>query len=178
MSEAFDRQISVTMYLRPLLYESSEVFDGMIIDEKAFSRNSPGQGEGEELENPVKEKWEDFIRDIIWFIKEAGFTADHTHQAVDSEKAQCVISLKTGDDSFGSILFEMRISDDPLDPSIPENIKAKITESLKMNSVLDGTATENGIDFQVEKVAVIIESNCWSDALEHLFNALDGMETK
>ena len=74
---------------------------------------------------------------------------------------------------YGSMTVKLRISDDPFDATFPEAYKEKVLEYLNENSILDGTATKAGIDFQVEKVvAAGVTLAFWSDAMLLLYNAM------
>ena len=42
----------------------------------------------------------------------------------------------------------------PFYVSFPEEFKERVSERLKMDLILDGTAADAGIDFQVDKVRI------------------------
>ena len=76
-----ENRIQVTVYLHPLLYVDSEVFISAATemnlnktDTNNIFINPPLPGLGEELENPIKDEWERFIRDCVFVTKEAGFS--------------------------------------------------------------------------------------------------------
>ena len=68
---------------------------------------------------------------------------------------------------------KLRVSDNPFNATFPEEYKEKVLEYLNENSILDGTATKAGIDFQVEKVVADgVTLAYWSDAMLQLYYAM------
>lgn len=155
-----EKRLQVTIYLYPILYEDTKIINGYLPD---F---------GEELESPIKECWESFIKDCRLVIQEAGFTVKSTDNN-ELMKPEVVLSFCKDHVTCGSITVTLRISDNPFDASFPEAYKEKVLEYLNENSILDGTATKAGIDFQVEKVVTAgVTLPFWSDAMYHLYNVM------
>lgn len=155
-----EKRLQVTIYLYPILYESTKIINGYLPD---F---------GEELESPIKECWASFIKDCRFVIQEAGFTVKSTNNN-ELMKPEVVLSYCKDHIVYGSMTVNLRISDDPFDSTFPEVYKEKVLEHLNENSILDGTAAKAGIDFQVEKVVVAgMTLAFWSDAMFHLYNVM------
>ena len=154
------KRLQVTIYLYPILYESTKIINGYLPD---F---------GEELENPIKECWESIINDCKFVIQEAGFTVKGIN---NNELMKPVVVLTYCKDQvvYGSMTVNLRIYDNPFDSTFPEAYKEKVLVYLNENSILDGTATNADIDFQVEKVVVAgVTLPFWSDTLLQLYYAL------
>ena len=169
-----ENRIQVTLYLHPLLYVDSEVFDSALTDvNQNIFINPPLPGLGEELENPIKEEWERFIKDCIFVTKEAGFNIIKNEYDSESNKSEAVITYGIGNKPSGKIICNLRISEQPFDAAFPEEYKAKVQEYLKESSILDGAARNAGIDFQVEKVIVDgIETDSWLNGLNKLYSLM------
>jgi len=74
------------------------------------------------------------------------------------------------------LVYDLRISDHPLDVTFPEEWKDYALDYLKMNNVLDGTATKAGIDFSVEKIVVGGHAlDTWDKAFNRLYLVLKKM---
>ena len=169
-----ENRIQVTVYLYPLLYVDSEVFDSALTDvNQTIFINPPLPGLGEELENPIKDEWERFIKDCVFVTKEAGFTIINNEYDSESNKSEAVITYGVGTKPSGTIICNLRISEQPFDAAFPEEYKAKVQEYLKESSILDGTARKAGIDFQVEKVIVNdIETDSWLNGFNKLYSLM------
>ncbi len=154
------KRLQVTIYLYPILYEDTKIINGYL------------PNFGEELESPIKECWESFIKDCKFVIQEAGFTVKSINNN-ELVKPEVVLSYCKGHVVYGSMTVNLRISDDPFDSTFPEVYKEKVLGYLNENSILDGTAAKAGIDFQVEKVvAAGVTLPFWSDAMYHLYNVM------
>ena len=182
-------QIRITMYLYPLIYESSEILSAVNFDSKSRKYNTdvnpsrilngPLSGPGEELEAPLKDEWESFIEDCKWMVKEVGFTIIDSKTSETSKKSEYIITFGLENNPCGSIVYDLQISDHPFDATFPESAKDKALEYLKINKVLDGTATKAGIDFQVEKVTVGgVKEDSWNRAFQRLHQVLKQMKSK
>lgn len=169
-----ENRIQVTVQLHPLLYVDSEVFDSALTDvNQNIFINPPLPGLGEELENPIKDEWERFIKDCIYVTKEAGFNIIKNEYDSESNKSEAVITYGIGNNPDGKIICNLRISEHPFDAIFPEEYKAKVQEYLKESSILDGTARKAGIDFQVEKVIVDgIETDSWLNGFNKLYSLM------
>lgn len=155
-----EKRLQVTMYLYPIIYEGTKIINGYLSD---F---------GEELEPPIKECWESFINDCRFVIQEAGFSVKSTDNN-ELMKPEVVLLFCKDHVTCGSITVTLQISDNPFDASFPEAYKEKVLEYLNENSILDGTATKAGIDFQVEKVVADgVTLAYWSDAMLQLYNEM------
>ena len=168
--------IHITVYLHPLLYHNSEVFGGYAFDEKKLKCdpnsistfkgfvNAPLDCEGEQLGNPVADEWEHYIKDLTWYIKFFGFRISTCERKDDPEKSECMIVFGSKDDDYSeTIVCDLKMSENPFDEDFPEIFKDKVLEYLTIDKVLDGTAKEAGIDFQIERTTVQFES--WHDAI-------------
>lgn len=164
-------RIQVTVYLHPLLYVDSEVFDSALTDvNQNIFINPPLPGSGEELENPIKDEWGRFIKDCIFVTKEAGFNIINNEYDSESNKSEAVITYGIGNKPSGKIICNLRISDHPFDTAFPEEYKEKVQEYFTESSILDGTARKAGIDFQVEKVIVNhMKTDSWLNGLNKLY---------
>ena len=155
-----EKRLQVIIYLYPILYEGTKIING-------YSTYF-----GEELENPIKERRESIINDCKFVIQEAGFTVKSINNN-ELMKPEVVLTYCKDHVVYGSMTVKLRISDDPFDATFPEAYKEKVLEYLNENSILDGTATKAGIDFQVEKVvAAGVTLAFWSDAMLLLYNAM------
>lgn len=169
-----ENHIQVTVYLHPLLYVDSEVFDSALTDvNQNIFINPPLPGLGEELENPIKDEWERFIRDCVFVTKEAGFSIINNEYDSESNKSEAVITYGIGNNPSGTIICNLQISEHPFDATFPEEYKAKVQEYLKESSILNGTARKAGIDFQIEKVIVNdIETDSWLNGFTKLYSLM------
>ena len=159
-ADSTKKRLQVTIYLYPILYESTKIINGYLPD---F---------GEELENPIKECWESIINDCKFVIQEAGFTVKSINNN-ELMKPEVVLTYCKDQVVYGSMTVNLRISDNPFDATFPEAYKEKVLEYLNENSILDGTATKADIDFQVEKVVVAgVTLPFWSDTMLQLYYAM------
>ena len=155
-----EKRLQVTIYLYPILYEDTKIINGYLPD---F---------GEELESPIKECWESFIKDCKFVIQEAGFTVKSINNK-ELMKPEVVLSYCKDHVVYGTMTVKLRMSESPFDATFPEAYKEKVLEYLNENSILDGTAAKAGIDFQVEKVVAPGTTLAfWSDAMLHLYNVM------
>ena len=156
--------IQFTVYLHPIIYEDSKVMEGVEYDKSLFRDmteripikliNEPLSGPGEELENPITSTWNDFIRECEWYTKENGFTVLSEMRNKDSKIGKHVIEIGLENKQCGSIVCDLKVSDNPLSPDFPKKARDKVMEHLQMDRILDGSAFAMGIDFQVERVVV------------------------
>lgn len=190
-TEQFDvdeNTIYITMYLYPLIYADIAIYCNVSYnpnDKKYHTDtphrvlNGPLSGPGEELEPPISDEWEGFVEDCKWLVKELGFSIIHTERSDNSEKSEYVIIYGIDNTPCGSIVYDLRLSDHPFDAKFPEDLKDLALDYLKMNNILDGTATKNGIDFQVEKVTVgSVKNDSWDKAFNRLYLKLKTMRRK
>ena len=185
-----ENTIRITMYLHPTIYSDSQLVLSSIHFNKDTQKhetdvnpyreiNGPLSKYGEELEPPIKEEYEEFIRDCIDLVKMRGFTIISTHRSTDSLKSEYVILFGMEDEPCGRIIYDLRISDHPFDTTFPEELKDEAIKYLKMNNVLDETATQAGINFSVEKVTVgSVQHDTWNRAFTRLGNTLDKMRRR
>ena len=158
-----EKRLQVTIYLYPILYEDTKIINGYLPD---F---------GEELESPIKECWESFIKDCKFVIQEAGFTVKSINNK-ELMKPEVVLSYCKDHVVYGTMTVKLRVSDNPFDATFPEAYKEKVLEYLNENSILDGTATKAGMDFQVEKAIAAGETLVyWYDAMYHLYNVMNSI---
>lgn len=181
--------IHIVMYLYPIIYSDIAIYaTGSYNPEDrkyhtdvnpARIINGPLSGPGEELEPPISEEWESFIGDCIWLVKELGFTVIRTKRSDDSKKSEYIITYGIDKTPCGTIVYDLRISDHPFDATFPEELKDEALEYLKINNVLSGAATKEGIDFQVEKVTVgSVKDDSWDRAFNRVYNKLKLMRRK
>lgn len=81
---------------------------------------------------------------------------------------------------YARLVFDFRISDHALKGQhFPDSFKEKAKEYLTMNHILDGTAQEQGIDFQVDHVLVgNVHNDTWNKALNRLADRLKILKSK
>lgn len=181
--------IHITMYLRPEIYTSSQFIRGSIYWDKAKHKyysdntsrriNGPLSDYGQELEPPIQEEYDHFIEDCVELIEEFGFVIIDRHRSTDSKKSEYILLFGMESTPCGSIVYELRISDHPLDVTFPEEFKQEALEYLKMNKVLDGSASKAGINFRVEKILIgQVTDDTWDRALDRLFNRLKQMKKR
>lgn len=181
--------IHIVMYLHPIIYSDIAVYAAAGYDPRdkryhtdinpARVINGPLSGPGEELEPPISKEWDGFIADCKWLVKELGFTIIHSKRSDDSEKSEYVITYGIDTTPCGTIVYDLRISDHPFDATFPEELKDVALEHLKMNNVLSGDATKEGIDFQVEKVTVgSVRNASWDRAFNRVYLKLKDMRRK
>ena len=131
-----ENRIQVTVYLYPLLYVDSEVFDSALTDvNQTIFINPPLPGLGEELENPIKDEWERFIKDCVFVTKEAGFTIINNEYDSESNKSEAVITYGVGTKPSGTIICNLRISEQR---RFPKNIKRKYRNTSRKAVYLTG----------------------------------------
>ena len=141
--------------------------------------NGPLSDYGQELEPPIKDEYDKFVDDCIWLVKELGFTVIKRFRSTDSEKSEYVILFGIDNTPCGSIVYDLRISDHPLDATFPEELKDEALAFLQMKKVLDESATKAGINFRVEKVTVgSVANDSWDRAFDRLFNKLKLMKKR
>ena len=177
--------IRITMYLKPVIYESANVLSTVSYDdhERKYKTDTPSRlingslsGPGEELEPPIREEWEHFISDCQFLIKEVGFTIVSQNTSEDSRKSEYFVVFGMKDEPCGTLVYDLRISDHPFDASFPDEAKDEALKYLQMHNVLDGTANKAGIDFAVEKVTVgSVNEDSWDKAFNRLYRKLKDM---
>lgn len=168
-------QIHITMYLHPLIYINSEVLGSAETDVTPDNMyiNHPLPGDGEELEPPIKDEWKSFIRDCKFVIKEVGFTIIKSEQNNAAKKSEHVITYGLENIPCGTVVCNLRVSENPFDSAFPEEYKEKVQEYLKENNIIDGTTREAGIDFQVEKVTIDdLKISSWCDTITELYELM------
>lgn len=182
-------EIHVVMYLRPTIYESSKILSAVYYDKKTRRYhtdvnpdriiNGPLSEYKQELESPIRDEYNSFIEDCKFLIEETGFTIISQSTSEDSKKSEYFIVFGIDDTPYGKLVYDLRISDHPFDATFPEEAKAEVMEYLKINKVLDGSATEAGIDFSVEKITVGgVRSDTWDRAFTRLYNKLKTMRKR
>ena len=83
------------------------------------------------------------------------------------------------DKPCGTLVYELRLSNHPFDATFPEELKDAALQYLKINNILDGTATKAGIDFQIEKVTVgSVQNDSWERAFNRLYIRLKQIKNK
>ena len=180
-------EIHITVYLHPLLYSDSEVFGGYIFEEEKLKAdpnsistfkgyvNAPLDCDGEQWENPVSEEWEHFIRDLKWPIENFIFRIISCERKDDPNKSEYVIVFGHKESDYTeNIVCDLKMSENPFDEDFPEIFKDKVLDYLSIDKVLDGTAREAGIDFQVERTVVQFDS-C-HDVLDGVFTKIRRMQ--
>lgn len=182
--------IHVVMYLRPEIYMNSALVTASV-NYDAKSRkyhtdvnpnrriNGPLSDYGQELEPPIKEEYDKFIDDCVWLVEELGFTVIKRFRSTDSEKSEYIILFGIDNQPCGLMVYDLRISDHPLDATFPEEFKDEALEFLEMQKVLNESATKAGINFRVEKVTVgSVANDSWDRAFDRLFNKLKQMKRR
>lgn len=181
-----ENQIHIVMYWNPIFYDDSAVFATVTTTNKGreyhtdinklTQLNGPLSGPGEELGAPLADEWNGFLDDCDFLIRELGFTIISRKRSETSKKSEYFVVFGLDDIPVGSIVFDLRISDHPFDASFPEEAKDEALEYLKVNKILDGTATKAGIDFQVENVLVgTVPHDSWDRAFKRVFLKLKSM---
>lgn len=174
--------IRITMYLYPEIYSdfgsrSNINCAGYLGKDKKYHTdvnpatiiNGPFSEYGQELEPPIKDEFNAFKDDCEWLVKQLGFTVIKRYTSTDSKKSEYIIVFGLDDKPCGKIVYDLRISDHPFDADFPEDLQDEVLEYLKMNKVLDGTATKAGIEFQVEKITVgKVRNDTWDKAFYRL----------
>lgn len=179
--------ITITMYLYPTIYDDlEEVIANVKYDPRqdkyitdinpARTINGPLSDYKQELENPIKDEYESFIRDCKWVVQDAGFTIITTERSIDSKKSEYLLVYGVGKTPCGRLIYDLRLSDHPFDAKFPEHLKDTALEYLKINSIIDGTAEKAGIDFAIEKVTVgTVRDDTWQRAINRLYRKLKQM---
>lgn len=180
----------VTVYLRPEIYVDSEIVVGSAYYNLATNSpttdvnpsrriNGPLSDYGEELEPPIKAEYDEFTNDCAWLVDNSGFKILKRFRSEDSKKSEYIVVFGMKDEPCGAIVFDLRISDHPLDATFPEELKGEVLELLKMEKVLDESATKAGINFRVEQVVVgSVKDDTWARAFDRLGNLLDRMRVR
>lgn len=188
-------KIKVVMYLYPIIYNNSNFtqnYDDDIVASVSHDKsgyhtnvnpnriiNGPLSEPGEPLEAPINDEWEHFIEDCKFLIKELDFTIISSNRSTDSEKSEYIIVFGMKDKPCGTLVYELRLSDHPFDATFPEELKDAALQYLKINNILDGTATKAGIDFQIEKVTVgSVQNDSWERAFNRLYIRLKQIKNK
>lgn len=181
--------IEVTMYLSPIVAESSKILSSVSFDQSKhkyhtdvnpeYKTSKPLSDYGEELEPPLADEFNRFKEDCVFLIKELGFCIISQYTSTDSNKSEYIITYGLADDPCGTLVFDIRISDHAIDAVFPEDVKDQAVEYLKMNKVIDGSATKQGIDFCVEQVIIgSVTEDTWDRAFNRLFDRLKRMKNK
>ena len=182
--------IRIIMYLQPEIFYDSEI----ILSSTYFSKEdkryhtdvNPGRlisgplsSYRQQLEPPIKDEYDAFIEDCVWIVKQMGFQIISRSRSTDSEKSEYIIVFGIKDEPCGSIVYDLRISDHPLDAKFPEELKDEVFEYLKINKVLDESATKAGINFWLEKITVgSVKSDTWDTAFNRLCLKLRQMKNR
>lgn len=166
MMENNELTIHLTMYLYPNIFLNSEVLSSFEIDEKAIKTsdyfnttryvNGPLDEESEEWSDPANQ-WKDFIKHILDYAVFFKFTQEGFERVDDDKQSRVEIKLNLNDELKLKIVLELRISDNPFDPTFPEEAKAEVLKSLAIPNVLSPKAGEVGV-FEIEKVIVDSET--------------------
>ena len=178
--------IHIIMYLHPIVYADSEAILGSIYqDEKQNYHtdinpnreiNGPLSEYGDELEPPIEEEYNAFVDDCVDLVKAYGFTIIKRIRSTDSKKSEYIILFGIDDTPYGAIVYDLRISDHPFDATFPKELRSDVLKYLKMNKVLDESATEAGINFSVKKVTVgEVKHDTWDRAFNRLNRKLRDM---
>ena len=181
--------IHVVMYLKPVIYESSEVLGAVTYDSKTHKYhtdvnpdrviNGPLSEYGQELEPPLRDEYNSFIEDCRYLIEAVGFTIISQKTSVDSKKSEYFVVFGIDDTPYGNLVYDLRISDHPFDATFPEEAKDEALKYLVINKILDDSATKAGIDFSIEKITVGgVRSDTWDKAFTRLYNKLRTMRRR
>lgn len=182
-------EIRVTMYLHPIIYSDSVIFSSVAYNKSEHRYhtdvnpdriiNGPLSSYGEDLVSPIKEEWESFIGDCKWLVEEYGFTIISTNWSVDSKKSEYIILFGIEGRPCGTLVYDLRLSDHPFDAVFPDEYKSDALDYLKMNKIIDGSATEAGIEFQIEQILVgHHKDDTWDKAFTRLGILLRRMKAK
>lgn len=182
-----NNNIVITMYLHPDIYDDIRHIIANVEynarDKKYHTDvnpsrliNGPLSEYGQQLENPIKDEYESFIKDCEWLVKELGFTIIKQERSLDSKKSEYLIIFGIDNTPCGTLIYDLRLSDHPFDATFPEELKDEALKYLQMNNILDGTAAKAGIDFTVEKITVgTVENDTWDRAMNRLYLKLKNM---
>ena len=181
--------IHITMYLHPIIYVLDKITATVSYNKYEHKYhtdvnpyrciNGPLSGPGEQLESPILNEWNSFIDDCKWLVNELGFTIICTNRSITSQKSEYMIIFGMDDDPCGTIIYDLRLSDHPFDATFPEDYKDQALEYMKMENILDGTASKEGIDFQVEQVLVgSVTNDSWDKAFNRVYDRLKRMRNR
>lgn len=182
--------IHIQMFIKPIFYEDSRIASSVEFDKhtkKWVSDNNPSRiindalsGPGEELGSPISEEYDRFIDDCKFIIKQCGFIIIHSERSDTSNKSEYVLMFGMKNKPYGRLVFDFRISDHALKgQQFPDSFKEKAKEYLTMNHILGGSAQEQGIDFQVDKVLIgNVHNDTWNKALNRLAGRLKILKSK
>ena len=182
--------IHVQMFIRPIFYENSRIASSVEFDkdkEKWVSDNNPSRiingplsGPGEELGSPISEEYDRFIEDCKFIIEQCGFIIIHSERSDTSNRSEYIWVFGMKNKSYGRLVFDFRISDHALKgQQFPDSFKEKAKQYLTMNHILDGTAQEQGIDFQVDRVLVgNVRDDTWNRALNRVAGRLEVLKSR
>lgn len=179
-----DDVIRITLYIKPIIYSVSDIAASYSFNEKTKKYetginkeriiNGPLSNYGEFLVPPIADEFKEFQEDCLLLIQEYGFTVIDHYVSTDSKKSEYTIVYGTTKNGkpYGYLIFDIRVSDHPFDAKFPDELKPVVLEYLKMNKIIDGSATEAGIDFVVDKVTV---GSVVDDTWDKAFNRLDDL---
>ena len=181
MVENNELSIHLTMYLYPNIFLNSEVLSSCEIDGKAIKTsdyfnttryvNGPLVEDSEEWSDPANQ-WKDFIKGILDYAEFLKFTQEGFERVDDDEQSHVEIKLNLNDEVKLKIVLELMISDNPFDPTFPEEAKAEVLKSLAIPNVLSPNAGKVGV-FEIEKVIVDSEIfRFYSDAGEYVLDMI------
>lgn len=182
--------IHVQMFIRPIFYENSRIASSVEFDKdkkKWVSHNNPSRtingplsGPGEELGSPISEEYDRFIEDCKFIIEQCGFIIIHSERSDTSNRSEYIWVFGMKNKPYGRLVFDFRISDHALKgQQFPDSFKEKAKQYLTMNHILDGTAQEQGIDFQVDRVLVgNVRDDTWNRALNRVAGRLEVLKSR
>ena len=185
-----DSIIRVVMYLQPEIFTNSKLVSASVhfdVKKKKYytdinparTINGPLSEYGQLLEPPIREEYDAFIEDCVYLIETSGFKILKRMTSLTSQKSEYIIVYGMDSKPCGSLIFELRISDHPFDATFPEELKDEVVELLKMENVLNESATKAGINFTIEKVTVgLVLNDTWGRAFDRLGHKLDQMRRK
>ena len=190
-------KITVTLFIKPILYEDSEVFSAVELvsaaerkrkdalqfyEEPLYARAIKGSpfDPAEELEFPIRCAYERFLEDCEFIGKNTGFQILDRRQTVGSKKAECRFTLGVGHTPCGTFVFAFCVSERALAAyKLPKAWKLAVSACLEMDKILSDDFRKYRMNLAPDKIVVGRATYAsWDQALDALWERFAWLKRK